>query len=116
MQLAIWMTSRDNPYLAKAAVNRAWAQMLGRGLVEPVDDLRPENPPSHPELFEELSQHFVRSGFDMKSLYRTLANTKAYQASSRQVVHHFVHGVVIATLSKRSIGIGQFVAIVSVAA
>ena len=84
MQLAIWMTSRDNPYLAKAAVNRAWAQMFGRGLVEPVDDLRPQNPPSHPELFEELSLHFVRSGFDMKALYRTLANTKAYQASSRQ--------------------------------
>jgi hypothetical protein len=83
VQLAIWMASRDNPYLAKAAVNRVWAHLFGRGLVEPVDDLGKHNPASHPELFEELTRYFVKSGFDLKQLFRTLANTKAYQLSSR---------------------------------
>lgn len=82
VQLAIWMASRDNPYLAKSAVNRVWAQMFGRGLVEPVDDLADRNPPSHPELFQELTTYFARSGFDLQSLYRVLANTRAYQLSS----------------------------------
>ncbi len=83
VQLAIWMASRDNPYLARAAVNRVWAQMFGRGLVEPVDDLGPHNPPSHPLLLEELADFFASTGFDLKKMYRTLANTKAYQLASR---------------------------------
>ncbi|MFO0870021.1 MAG: DUF1549 and DUF1553 domain-containing protein [Pirellulales bacterium] len=82
-QLAIWMASRDNPYLARAAVNRLWAQLFGRGLVEPVDDLGPHNPPSHPELLEELTRDFVASGFDLRECYRTLARTRAYRLSSR---------------------------------
>ncbi len=82
MQLAIWMASRDNPYLAKAAANRVWGQLFGRGLVEPVDDLGPHNPPSHPELFDELAQYFVDSGFNLRELYRTLTRTKAYQRTS----------------------------------
>lgn len=82
-QLAVWMASRDNPYLARAAVNRAWAQLFGRGLVEPVDDLGEHNPPSHPELFAELVGYFVDSGFDYRELLRTLARTRSYQLSSR---------------------------------
>ncbi len=82
VQLAIWMASRDNPFLARAAVNRAWALMFGRGLVEPVDDLRPQNPASHPELLEELTEYFIRIGFDWRLLLETLANTQAYQRSS----------------------------------
>jgi len=82
VQLSIWMASRDNPYLARAAVNRAWAQMFGRGIVDPIDDFGPNNPPSHPELLDELSQYFVQTGFDLRELYRTLANTRAYQLSS----------------------------------
>ncbi len=82
-QLAIWMASRDNPYLPRAGVNRAWHHLFGRGLVEPVDDIGPHNQPSHPELFEDLTQYFVKSGFDLRELYRTLANTEAYQRSSR---------------------------------
>jgi hypothetical protein len=81
-QLSIWMASRDNPYLAPAAVNRVWEQMFGRGLVHPVDDLGPHHQPSHPELFDELTQFFIDQGFDLRSLYRALANTKAYQRSS----------------------------------
>ncbi len=84
-QLSIWMASRDNPFLARAAVNRLWAQMFGRGLVEPVDDFGPRNPPSHPELLDELSAYFARSGFDLRELFRTLALTKAYQRSSQTV-------------------------------
>ena len=82
VQLAIWMASRDNPYLPRAGVNRVWAHLFGRGLVEPVDDLGPHNKPSHPELFEELTAYFVESGFDLRELFRTLANTQAYQRTS----------------------------------
>lgn len=83
VQLAIWMASRDNPYLARAAVNRVWAHLFGRGLVEPVDDVGDHNPSSHPKLFRELTDDFVQSGFDLRELYRTLANTRAYQRTSR---------------------------------
>ncbi len=83
VQLAIWMASRDNPYLARATVNRVWAQLFGRGIVEPVDDLSRQNAPSHPELFDELAHYFVKSGFDLRELYRTLVNTRAYQLSSK---------------------------------
>ena len=82
-QLAIWMASRDNPYLPRAGVNRVWHHLFGRGLVEPVDDIGPHNAASHPELFEELTQYFIRSGFNLRELYRTLANTEAYQRTSR---------------------------------
>ncbi|HUG71499.1 MAG TPA: DUF1549 and DUF1553 domain-containing protein [Pirellulaceae bacterium] len=83
VQLAIWMASRDNPYLPKAAVNRMWAHLFGRGLIDPVDDIGGHNPASHPQLFEELTNYFVSTGFDIKELLRTLSNTKAYQLSSR---------------------------------
>ena len=62
--------------------NRVWAHLFGRGLVEPVDDLSPQNKPSHPELFEELTTYFVDAGFDLRELFRTLANTQAYQRTS----------------------------------
>ena len=81
--LADWITARDNPYFARATVNRIWAQMFGRGLVDPVDDLGKHNPPSHPQLLDELADYFVASRFDVRQLYRTLANTRAYQLSSR---------------------------------
>jgi hypothetical protein len=81
-QLVIWMASRDNPYLPRAGVNRVWWHLFGRGLVEPVDDLGPQNPASHPELLAELTEHFVNTGFDLRELYRTLANTETYQRSS----------------------------------
>ena len=76
------MASRDNPYLAPAVVNRVWEQLFGRGLVHPVDDLGPHNAASHPELFAELAQFFTDQSFDLRLLYRTLANTEAYQRSS----------------------------------
>lgn len=82
-QLAIWMVSRDNPYLGRATVNLVWAQLFGRGLVEPLDDFSEQNPASHPELLQVLADAFVSSGYDLRSLYRTLVTTRAYRQSSR---------------------------------
>jgi hypothetical protein len=81
-QLAIWLASRDNPYFARATVNRAWAMLFGRGLIDPVDDMRDANPPSHPELLDELANYFIDSGYDIRELFRTLARSRAYQLSS----------------------------------
>src|SRR5207248_461681 len=64
--LADWIVSDDNPYLARVQVNRVWADLLGRGLVEPVDDLRATNPPSNGPLLEALAQDFRRQGYDLK--------------------------------------------------
>lgn len=81
-QLAIWMVSDDNPYLSRATVNFVWAQLFGRGLVEPLDDFGDHNPASHPQLLQELSAYFAASGYDLRALYRTLCNTRAYQLAS----------------------------------
>ena len=81
-RLSIWMASRDNPYLARAVVNRVWAQLFCRGIVDPVDDLGAHNPPSHPELLDELTHYFVESGFDLRDLYRVLTTSRAYKLSS----------------------------------
>lgn len=83
MKLAVWMASRDNPYLARAAANRAWSILFGRGLVEPVDDLGKHNPASHPELLAELTEYFIDTGFDLRELLRTIAQTQTYQRTSR---------------------------------
>src|SRR5262249_22152096 len=80
--LARWLTSPENPYFAKAMVNRVWAQLLGRGLVNPVDNLSEDNPPPHPELFAVLARQSPRSGFDVKSLVRAICNSQASQRSS----------------------------------
>jgi hypothetical protein len=82
-KLAEWLTWQKNPYFARAAVNRAWALLFGRGIVDPVDDLGEHNVASHPEVLDELSRHFIETGFDLRRLLRTLALTRAYQLSSR---------------------------------
>ena len=83
--LAKWMTSADNPYFSKAMVNRAWFQLFGRGLVNPVDNMDGVNEPSHPQLLVDLADQFVSSGFDLKQLYRTLCNSATYQRTSKPV-------------------------------
>ena len=80
--LADWVVARDNPYFAKAAANRIWSLFFGSGLVDPVDDLSPQNPASHPELLDELAGAFASHNHDFKFLIRVLTSTKAYQASS----------------------------------
>lgn len=82
LRLALWLASKDNPYFARATANRVWALMFGRGLVEPRDDLGPHNPPSHPELLDELAQYLIKSRFDLRLMLRTLASTEAYARSS----------------------------------
>jgi len=81
-QLTIWMASRDNPYFARAAVNRAWKHLFGRGLVDPVDQMSEKNKPSHPELLQFLSDYFVQQRFNLRVLYATLARTDAYGRTS----------------------------------
>lgn len=80
--LAQWMTSRENPYFAKVFVNRVWKELLGRGLVEPVDDLRVTLPPSIPGLLESLSQDFAEHRFSLRHLVRTITSSQTYQRSS----------------------------------
>ncbi|MEX0704001.1 MAG: DUF1549 domain-containing protein [Planctomycetales bacterium] len=80
--LADWIANSDNPYFAKAVVNRVWGQFLGRGIAHPVDNLSDTNPPSHPELLDALTAGFVAQKFDMRWLVREIVNSKAYQIGS----------------------------------
>ena len=77
--LARWMTS--HPYFAEAAVNRIWSSFFGRGIVDPVDDFRSTNPPTHPELLEKLAQDFRDHGHDLRHLMRLIATSRTYQLS-----------------------------------
>jgi hypothetical protein len=80
--LARWITSDDNPFFARAAANRVWWILFGRGLAEPVDDLGPHNPGTHPEVLDRLAADFHRQGYDLARLFRIIAATQAYQRSS----------------------------------
>ena len=82
LRLADWMSAKDNPFFAKALVNRYWKHFFNRGLIEPEDDIRDTNPPTNPELLAALEQHFVSSGFDLKELVRTITQSNAYQLSA----------------------------------
>ena len=77
-----WLRQPDNPYFAKAIVNRVWAHYFGRGIVDPPDDLSPLNPPTHPELLNELCRDFISHGYDLKWLHRTILASRTYQQSS----------------------------------
>jgi hypothetical protein len=79
--LAEWLTSPENPFFAKSTVNRIWSYFFGRGIIEPVDDIRASNPPSNPALLEALAKDFIDHGFDLRHLMRTIANSRTYQAS-----------------------------------
>lgn len=80
--LAEWMTAPDNPWFARNLANRLWAHLLGRGLVEPVDDQRLTNPPTNPELLDALAEHLVQSGFDARALIRLICLSETYRRSS----------------------------------
>lgn len=81
LKLADWMASPGNPFFAKALVNRYWKHFFRRGLIEPEDDIRDTNPPTNPELLAALEDHFVSSGYDLKSLIREITRSSAYQLS-----------------------------------
>jgi hypothetical protein len=82
LKLVDWMSDRQNPFFARALVNRYWKHFFSRGIVEPEDDMRETNPPSNPELLQGLAQHFVDTGFDLKQLVRTICQSSTYQLSS----------------------------------
>ncbi|MGQ0636229.1 MAG: DUF1553 domain-containing protein [Planctomycetaceae bacterium] len=81
---AEWLTRPDNPFFAKAAVNRIWGQLMGRGIVDPVDDFRDSNPPSNAPLLDALAEQFVQHGFSRKWAVKTIMKSRTYQLSSRK--------------------------------
>ena len=81
-ELGKLISDPNNEAMAKAFVNRTWAHFLGRGFVEPVDDIGPHNPVSHPELLDRLSKEWKENGYSVKKLCRWIANSRAYQQSS----------------------------------
>lgn len=84
--LAKWLTSPSNPFFARAMVNRTWAHLMGRGFVNPIDDMMPENEPSHPELLDALAYHIGNTGgFDLKYLMKAICLSETYQRSSKPI-------------------------------
>jgi hypothetical protein len=81
-KLSDWLSNPANPYFARALVNRYWAHFFGRGIVEPLDDMRVTNPPTNPELLDAVSDAFVKSGYDLKGLVRMIAKSQIYGLSS----------------------------------
>jgi hypothetical protein len=79
--LADWLTHPDNPLFARAQVNRVWFHLMGRGLVDPVDDFRATNPASHPALLDALAADFTGHGFNLRRLIALIVNSRAYQLS-----------------------------------
>jgi hypothetical protein len=80
--LVDWMAKPENPFFAKALVNRLWGHFLGRGLYHEVDDLRETNPPSNPELLDALAQDFIKHKFEVKHVIRAILNSRVYQLAS----------------------------------
>lgn len=76
-----WLTSKENPLFAKSMANRVWSYFLGKGIIDPVDDIRASNPPSNPELLDALTEDFVKNGFDVRKLMRTICLSRTYQLS-----------------------------------
>ncbi len=81
LQLAKWLISSENPYFAKSLTNRYWSYLMGRGIIDPVDDIRLSNPPSNPALLNALTADFVAHKFDLKHLLKTITSSHTYQRS-----------------------------------
>jgi hypothetical protein len=96
--LAAWMTSAENPFFATSVANRVWSHFFGKGIVEPVDDIRVSNPASNPELFQQLGKKLIEYKYDFKQLVRDICNSQAYQRSVERNdsnmtdVRNFAHG------------------------
>lgn len=85
--LADWITKTQKLQFARATVNKVWAEYFGRGLVDPPDDFRSTNMPTHPDLLDDLAHHFIDSGFRFKELHRVILDSRTYQLSSRDPSH-----------------------------
>ncbi|QDU11074.1 DUF1549 and DUF1553 domain-containing protein [Gimesia aquarii] len=84
LRLSEWVTSHENPYFAKATVNRVWSLFFGRGLIDPVDDFSASNLATHPKLLDLLAKKFQEHDYDLKYLIREITNSQTYQLTSRQ--------------------------------
>ena len=95
--LVEWLLRKDNPYFARAFVNRIWSRYFGRGIVDPPDDFNVGNPPSNAALLDWLAREFINHGYDMKWLHRTITQSRTYQLSSSTTAtnaadtRHFSH-------------------------
>ncbi len=94
--LVNWLVSKDNQLFVKSQTNFIWYQLMGVGLVDPIDDFRLTNPASHPELLDDLGTQFADSGFDVRSLVREIMNSRAYQTASRPEPTDHDHSVTYA--------------------
>jgi hypothetical protein len=83
VKLAEWLTAPDNPFFARNLVNRYWGYLMGRGLVEPLDDMRATNPASNPALLDALADDFIKHKYDLRHLLRTIMNSRGYQLRSQ---------------------------------
>ena len=81
IELAAWLTSKDNPYFARSYVNRLWGYLFGVGIIEPLDDIRAGNPPTNPELLDYLTAEFIKSGFNVRQIVRMICTSRTYQLS-----------------------------------
>ena len=99
-EFADWLTDTKNPYFARAIVNRLWKELMGRGLVEPADDLRSTNPASHPELLTDLAADFIAHNYSVKHTLRFIASSATYNRSSKVLAgnrhddRYFSHAIV----------------------
>ena len=80
--MADWLASPENPFFARNLANIVWAHFFGQGIIEPVDDVRVSNPPSNPQLLDELAKRFTDYNYDFKKLVRDVCNSRTYQLSS----------------------------------
>ncbi len=115
-QLVDWLTTKQNGRFARATVNRVWQHLFGLGLVEPADDMRPDNPATCPEVLETLSLDFAASGYDLRRLLRALTLSDAYQLSSRSVSDEPSQALVFARMNIKSFSADQLYDCIQVAA
>jgi hypothetical protein len=87
-KLADWLTAKDNPFFARTLANRYWKHFLGRGLVDPEDDMRVTNPPSNPELLDALARHFTKHNYDLKDLVKTICTSRVYRLGAVPNAHN----------------------------
>ena len=90
MMLAEWLTRKENPYFARSLVNRYWKHFLGRGIVDPEDNMRETNPPTNPELLDALARHFAEGGYNVRQLIRDICRSSTYQLSSEPNAHNAI--------------------------
>lgn len=106
---ATWLTANQNKQFARATVNRIWGELLGSGLVDPVDDFHDGNPASHPELLEELTQAFIDSNYDLSYLINGICLSQAYQRTSRHLEGSHSDPHLFASMAVKQMSGEQFV-------